>query len=190
MTSNKAISKKVNSNTFRHAIHTHGRGHIATSSLAAALQHSTNVAERHYIHTKAHDSTFAEFYSLVTRIDAEQPTVIETENESGNEDEATNIKTVIESAKENEIQEQEKNTEMEQSANELCKNNEIEDTNISFYDFDGLNSGDFVAVLFEEPYLGCVINSNERKITYLETIGNNKYVCYILYIIVEVNLEK
>lgn len=53
------------SNTFRHAIHTHGEKTIGTEKIAISCQHSTTVARKHYIHKSAESTAFPEFFQIV-----------------------------------------------------------------------------------------------------------------------------
>jgi len=60
----KAIGRKDSSNTFRHAIHTHGAKEIGTEEIASSCQHSAIVAKKHYLHKKT-SSAFPKFFNLV-----------------------------------------------------------------------------------------------------------------------------
>lgn len=63
--SQSALGQAFTSNTYRHAMHSHGRTSVGTSSLANALQHSERIAESTYVHNTEFNTAFVDYFDFV-----------------------------------------------------------------------------------------------------------------------------
>lgn len=176
MESERAIQKKCSSNQFRHAIHTHSQGKIKTKAIAEALQHSVSVARKHYIHPNIHSTAFSDFFDMVTE---ERDTNNENHTLNQHLEEYMEEHQIDQNVTLNEHQEQ--NIEDHEDDQNVTLNEhqeehqaDMQQSGQQLYDFDGINQGDYVAVVYEDWYLGKIHTADPLHVDFMETMGNNK----------------